>query len=324
MKIALDVMGFENNIKEAIIAAEKFKKKYRDVDIILIGDKDLIMPLLNRNKYEIIHTKEFIKQDDEVMTAIRKKNASLIKAIELVNQNKANALVSACSTASFVALTYAKIGIIENVTKPAFMPIFPTIKKNKIFNMLDVGANKNVSGKDLVNFAIMANIYAEKINKINKPKISLLNIGTEEYKGLDNIIEANNVLKNMPNINYQGYIEPRDLLFGIIDVIVCDGFIGNISLKTMEGTFKAVSKNMKENFRKPWNWLGGLFSLGAIYNLKKRFDYRNNAGAIYLGLKKIVIKTHGSADWKQFYSSLQLAYKSVNANLIKEIESSLK
>ncbi len=320
MKIALDVMGFENNLSCAINAARKFASKFSDTKIVLVGNENKIKKLLRpKDKFEIVHTDEFIHMNDTPITALRKPNSSMKKALELVKQNKAHAAVSAGSTSCFVPLVQTTLGIIENVPKFGFMPFIPTVN-HKGFNMIDVGANINVEAKDLYNYALMANEYARIVRKIHNPRIGLLNIGTEDHKGYSYHIEANKLLRANKNLNYIGFVEPKGLLDGICDICVCDGYSGNIALKAMEGSLKTVSRILKKGYAMPWNWLGALFSTPIIFKLTHTFDYRNNAGAIVLGANGIAIKTHGSADAKQFYSALKVAHACVNNNLMHNIK----
>lgn len=320
MKIALDVMGFENKLEQAIIAARDFSKEHKGTKIVLVGNEVDIKKCLNdKDDFEILHADEIINMDDTPITALRKRDTSMLKAINLVKNRKADAVVSAGSTSCFVPLVQMNLGSIDNVSKFGFMPFIPTAN-GKGFNMIDVGANINVSGEDLYHFALMANEYARIVRKVPNPRIGVLNIGTEHHKGFEYHHEANKLLSENKTINYIGFVEPKGLLDGVVDVCVCDGFSGNICLKALEGSLKTVSHILKSNYRKPWNWLAALLSLPVIKTLTKTFDYRNNAGAIVLGANGVAIKTHGSADHKQFYAALTVAYDCVKNNLLHNIK----
>lgn len=320
MKIALDVMGFENNLSHAINAARQFCKNKRGDKVVLVGNKKQIEKLLTTNDhFEIIHTDDFIHMDDTPITALRKTNTSMRKALELVKSKKVDAMVSAGSTSCFVPLVQTVLGVIDKMPKFGFMPFIPTIN-HKGFNMIDVGANINVDANDLLHYALMANEYARIIRKIHNPRIGLLNIGTEEHKGYSYHHEANKLLKEAKGVNYIGFVEPKGLLDGKCDICVCDGYSGNIALKAMEGALTSVGRILKRGYKKPWNWLGGIFSAQIIYKLTHTFDYRNNAGAIVLGANGIAIKTHGSADAKQFYAALSVAHDCVKNNLLHNIK----
>lgn len=320
MKIALDVMGFEGNINQAIKAARLFCKKNKGNKIILVGNKNLIETCLKQeDKFQIVDTQEFIKMDDTPIAALRKQKSSMKMALELVKAKKAHAAVSAGNTSCFVPLVQTVLGTVETCPKFGFMPFIPTVN-GKGFNMIDVGANINVTGDDLYHYALMANEYARIVRKIPQPKIGLLNIGTEQHKGFEYHQKANQLLKSSPHLNYVGFVEPKELLNGVCDVVVCDGFSGNIALKAMEGALRSVSIILKKGYKMPWNWLGAAFSGPIIYKLTHTFDYRNNAGAIVLGADGIAVKTHGSADSKQFYAALKVAHECVENDLLHNIK----
>lgn len=320
MKIALDVMGFENKTIEAIVAARKFSSKHPGTRIILVGTEEDIRPCIkDKDEFEYVYTSNVIQMVDTPIEALRKESTSMLEAIKLVKEHKADAVVSAGSTSCFVPLVQMNLGLIENVKRFGFMPFIPTTNKTG-FNMIDVGANLTVDGKDLYNFALMANEYARIVRKISRPRVGVLNIGSEEHKGFDYHREVDKLLKQNDSINYVGFVEPKGLLDGIVDVCVCDGYSGNICLKALEGSLKSVGAILKKGYKKPWNWLGAAFSCPIILTLTKTFDYRNNAGAIVLGANGIAIKTHGSADAKQFYAALSVAYDCVNNQLIHNMK----
>jgi len=251
MKIALDVMGFENKLSEAIYAARKFSRFNKGVKIILVGNETQIRSELQpSDNFEIVNAKNFISMEDTPITALRKDDTSMQVAISLVKDKKADAVVSAGSTSCFVPLVKTTLGSIDNVPKFGFMPFLPTTNKVGC-NMLDVGANINVDGTDLYHFALMANEYARIVRKIANPKIGILNIGTEKHKGFDYHREADELIRANSKLNYIGFVEPKGLLDGKVDICVCDGFSGNICLKAMEGTLKTVSSILKSNYSKP-------------------------------------------------------------------------
>ena len=320
MTFSVDVMGFENDISEAIKACRKFVSKNKDVKIILVGDKQKIFPYLkNKEEFEIEDASDVILMTDEPISVRNKKDSSMYKAIELVKDDKAHAVLSAGNTACYVFLTHLLLKKLNKISKAGFMPFVPT-RNNVGLNILDVGANKEVEPIDLVNFAIMGNVYVKETRNIENPKIGLINIGTEDNKGLDYLIKANKILKENKQLNYVGFIEPRNLIEGEVDIAVADGFIGNIVLKTLEGTSKTISRSLKDQYKKPWNWLGLLFSIFALKKIKKKFDYKNNAGAFVIGLTRIAFKTHGNADFKQFYSSLRMMKETIDNSVLKKIE----
>lgn len=323
MKLALDVMGFENNIKEAINASRSFCKKNKDVEIILVGDQNLIKKeLKHENEFEIIHANDIIEQKDNILVLRTKKDSSMAKAIQLVQDKKADGVLSAGNSTLYVFLTYQIFSIIENVEKIGFMPYVPTFV-GQGFNLLDVGASLECNGEDLYKLSIMGNVAA-KLRNISTPRIGLLNIGTEAHKGFNRHQVADKLLKENKDINYIGFIEAKNLLEGVCDVVVTDGYVGNIFLKSIEGTSKSIFSNLLKRYKKPYNLLGLLFSLPVLLSIKNKFDYKNNAGAFVLGVNNIAVKTHGSADFKQFYSSLRMLKESIEFDLLNKIKKDIK
>lgn len=317
--IALDVMGFENNISEAIRASREFIKKNPKVKIILVGNKDFIKPhLKNESEFEILHTDIEIKQDDTILSLRSKKDSSMQKAIELVKDNKADGVLSAGNSAIYVFLTYQIFGLMDEVKKIGFIPFVPTFKGNG-FNIVDVGASIDCDENDIYNFAIMGSITAQS-RGIQKPRIGLLNIGVEKHKGFDWHKKVDQKLRDNSSINYVGYVESKNLLQGICDVVVADGYTGNVLLKTLEGTSKSIMYYLLSKYKKWYNLFGLLFSLPVLLAFKKKFDYKNNAGAFVLGVNKIAVKTHGSADQKQFYSSLRMLKESIEFDLLNKLK----
>lgn len=251
MILAVDVMGFENDVSQAINACYQFCQKNKDVFIILVGDQNQILKHLKPNHpFKIHHCSEVILMTDSPIAVRNKVNSSMYQAIMLVKENKADAVLSAGNTACYVFLTTLLLGRIKGVSKSAFMPFMPT--RNGVgVNFIDVGANKIVDEFDLLSFAKMGKIYVEKVRNIINPRIGILNIGTEDDKGLDYHIKANKLLKSESSLNYVGFIESRELLEGKIDLIIADGFTGNLVLKAMEGTFKTALYSLLDTLKKP-------------------------------------------------------------------------
>lgn len=320
-KIGFDIMGFENDISNAIDAATEFIKKHKDVEITLVGDETIIKNNLKQNQnIKIVHTSDFLTQNDTIFALRNKKNNSMQITTNLLNEGLVDGLLSACSTPLFVFTLYSTIGTLENIDNIGFMPTIPKI--NGFFNMIDVGATIDVNSNDLINFAIMANEYAKQFK--SNPIIKLLNIGIENSKGTKLLIETNKKMNEIKKLNYHGFIESNTLLDSDADIVVCDAFSGNIALKAMEGTAKIIGKELKREFKKPKNFLSALFAKNILKKVYNKFDYKNYAGAFVLGLKKIAVKTHGSADKKQFLSALDMLYSCIKNNVIENIKRSLK
>ncbi|WP_027123918.1 phosphate acyltransferase PlsX [Mycoplasmoides pirum] len=316
--IALDCMGFENNPKEAILAAIKFNKLNPNINFLLFGPKNIIFPYIKNNSNLIcIDTSEVVEMDDTPITARRKINSSMYQAIQSVVENKADAVLSAGSSGAYTALCYSMLNKISSTIKPGFMSWLPTIDK-KGFYFLDVGANKEFTGKELYNLGLLANQFIVSCKNIKNPRIGLLNIGTESFKGFEYHHEANKLFLNNKNLNYIGYLEPRNLINGVCDVLVADGYSGNLVLKSLEGAFKAMGGILKNSYK--INPISALFSFNVIYKITSTFNYKNNAGALILGLNKVAMKTHGSADLKQFFSSLRMTKEILESDLINKLK----
>lgn len=240
MRLAIDAMGGDHAPKEIVLGAMEAVSEIKDLHITLIGDEKQINPLLtNRENLDIIHTEEVITGNDEPVRAVRrKKNASLVLAAKEVKEGRADACISAGNTGALMSAGLFVVGRIPGIDRPALSPTLPTID-GKGFLLLDVGANVDAKPQHLVQYAIMGSVYAEKVRSITNPTIGLLNVGTEDGKGNDLTKKAFEQLKNAP-VNFIGNVEARDLLDGVADVVVTDGFSGNIALKTIEGTANSL------------------------------------------------------------------------------------
>jgi glycerol-3-phosphate acyltransferase PlsX len=218
MILSVDVMGFENNVSEAINGCRVFLKHHKNCEIILVGDEKLIKDLIKPGeKFTIVHTNEFIKQTDNPIAVIRNKNTSMYKAIELAANGKADGVLSAGNTGAYVSLCFLLLKTIEGVNKPAFMPYLPTINKKGLV-LLDCGANTQCNGEDLYQFGVMGSLYCKLIRNIKNPKIGVINIGTEDKKGFEYHHKANELFKADKKLNYTGFVETRELLNGEVDV----------------------------------------------------------------------------------------------------------
>ncbi len=325
MKLIVDVMGFENELKEATIACETFLAKHHDVKIILVGDEQAIKKEINKSKFyssfSIVNAENFISQNDTVLTARRKTNTSMEISCNLLKDKKGDGFLSAGNTSVFVYLTYSIIGLMPGIDKIGLMPSIPSIE-NGLLNMIDVGASLDVNARDLYKYALIANVYAKQ--RVANPRIGILNIGTESHKGHALQREVNELLMQNKKINYIGFVESNNILNNVADVIVTDGFSGNIALKACEGSIKTFSKIIKQEYKKPQNLFAALLSKKLFKNIAKKFDYKNHAGAFAMGLNQICVKTHGSAERKQFYSALEMLYSCVKNKIIEKIKTEIK
>ncbi|MGL4343479.1 MAG: phosphate acyltransferase PlsX [Metamycoplasmataceae bacterium] len=320
-KIIFDIMGNDNGIEPAILATKNFLKINPNYKVILIGDKNLIDNYdLDLSRVEIIDVKLEVKKNTNPRDNLKQENSMNI-ALNLLKENHGDALISSGDSASLLVSSMLHLRKIEGIDRPSFMPIIPTILENKRFLLLDVGANLSVKSEHLVQWAKMANIFSQTILDVPNPNLFLLNIGTEDNKGYEVQIEANKILKNEKNINYKGFIEPRYLLEGEADIIIADGYAGNIALKTLEGTILSFLKLMKRNlFKNIYRKILSLMLKKAFVDIKEHLDYRNVGSAWVLGVNGIVLKTHGASDDKAYLGALNQVKEFIEKDAFNKIK----
>ncbi len=329
VKIAVDAMGGDGSPKkiiDGIILNHQLNKKNY---FIIFGDRNKILAAIN-NKisdkfYEIIHTEKTIKSTDSPLEgAKRGKDTSMWLAIQSVKEKKADIVISAGNTGALLVVSKLNLKMIENIDKPALSALWPNKKGMSV--VLDLGANIECSAKNLTDFSIMgASLYTSLYPK-EKPNVALLNIGSEELKGNEIIKETYQLLneKRSKNFNFSGYIEGNHLMDGDVNVIVSDGFTGNVALKTAEGTANFIAEELKQAMK--GNLLGKISSFINISNLnkfKKRLDPRLYNGAIFIGLDSPVVKSHGGTDHVGFSNSLDVCHRIVKGNLIEKIKQNI-
>jgi len=327
IKIVVDAMGGdyapENPIKGAILAAREL-----DSDIILVGDEELIRRELKQQQaldipFEIVHTPEAIRMDEDALQAIRKKKKSSIRvAAEIIKNKKASGMVSAGNTGAIVAIMKLILGTLEGVERPALAILVPHLKGYSV--VIDVGANVDCKPLHLKQFAIMGSIYAQEILKISKPRIGLLSIGEEEIKGNELTKEVYKSLKEA-GINFIGNVEGKDVYAGVSDVIVCDGFIGNVVLKVSESIVETIEKMLREELSKTiWRKLGYFLCRKAFRTFKKRLDYSEYGGAPLLGINGITIICHGRSTPKAIKNAIKVAANFSKFKLNESIREKIK
>ncbi|MDK8085922.1 phosphate acyltransferase PlsX [Lactobacillus paragasseri] len=322
-KIAIDAMGGENAPQAIIDAVLKVKPKLKDTKFILFGDVEKINQLIpdeQKERIEVIATSEVIVDSDEPVRAIRrKKDSSMVVAANYVKAGKADALFSLGNTGALLACGIFIIGRIKGVERPALMPTLPSAKSEDGFNIIDVGANAQSKPEYLVQWAQMANFYAQKIRNIKNPIVALLNNGAEDDKGDPLHQEAYKLLK-ATNLNFVGNLEGNDLMEGKADVIVTDGFTGNATLKAIEGTASVILRLLKDsllnNGLRPK--VGALLAKPGLTALKKRFDTARYGGAVLLGVNAPVVKTHGRSNIRPIYYTLLQIDKMLSQDLVGE------
>ncbi len=326
VRIVIDAMGGDFAPKQQVLSCVKALQEDKDLYLILCGDEAQIKAELVGQKYdgsrlEIVHTTEVIGMEEVPTKAVKtKKDSSLVVAFRMLKEGKADGLVSSGSTGAVLTAGVLLLGRLKGVSRPALCPIIPNHKGGGTF-LCDCGANLECKPINLAHFAIMATAYAQSAYGIENPKVGLLNNGTEDHKGLLLQQEANVMLKNMDCINYAGNVEGRDLMYGDVDVMVADGFTGNISMKSVEGCGKAVSTIMKREYKKNlWTLICAALSKGIIKNISKGLDYEGCGGAMFLGLSKTVVKGHGNSKVRGFSICIRQAANAVRGGMVEKIK----
>lgn len=311
-------------------AALQVLSTHDDIQLILVGDKDILNEMIGQQpshimqRLQVHHTTQVVAMDDLPSYALRnKKDSSMRVAINLVKQQQADACVSAGNTGALMATARYVLKTLPCIDRPAIITALPTMKEGHNTHVLDLGANIDTTSEQLFQFAVMGSVLTNAVDNISNPRIGLLNIGQEEIKGNENVKEAGRLLANS-NINYVGFVEGDDIYKGVVDVVVCDGFVGNVSLKTTEGVAKMIGHYVKQEFNKSiWTRLAGLIALPVLNSLRKKIDPRRYNGASLLGLKGIVIKSHGSADEISFAQAIKEAIIEVRKNVPTRISDQL-
>lgn len=330
MKIVIDAMGGDNAPIEIVKGATLALCEDKDLQVVLVGDKGKINEVLKDEKYdynrlEVVDAKDVITNDDSPTMAIKtKKESSLVKAFERLNDDDVQGFVSAGSTGAVLVGAFMKVGRIKGVSRPALAPVLPTLKGNGVV-LCDCGANVDCKSVNLQHFAIMASAYAEAMLGVKCARIGLLNNGVEAHKGNELTQEAYNLLSQTQGIDFVGNCEARDILSGDYDVVVSDGFNGNIALKSAEGTANTMLKLIMDGVYK-----GGLKSkIGALLlkpvfkSVKKKMDYNAHGGACFLGVNKVVVKSHGSSKAKSICASILQAKSLAQNGVCEKIKSEI-
>ena len=330
MKILLDAMGGDNapdaNIKGAIKAIKEIKS-----EIVLVGNEKIIKSRIKElygkesiseisDRITIKNATETIEMEDIPTQAIKnKKDSSMVVGFNMLKADEGDVFISAGNSGALLTGATLLVGRIKGVDRPAIAPMLPSYKKGLM--LVDAGANTNCKPINLLQFAEFANIYLKKIYNIEKPAIGLLNIGTEETKGNDLMKESYKLLKEKSNdygINFIGNVEGREAFSGEVDAVVTDGFTGNIFLKTVEGFGKLVKRSLTESLKKNFlSTLGAIPALPGIKRFSKTMDYKEYGGALFLGVKKPVVKAHGSSDEYLFYFTIKQAEKFAESKAVE-------
>ena len=330
VKIAVDAMGGDNSPKKIIDGIVLNNQKNKDIFYKIFGNKSKIEELIDgkidKNYFEIVHTDNLVKSTDSPLEgAKRGKDTSMWLAIESVKNKESDIIISAGNTGALLVISKLNLKMIENIDKPALSALWPNKKGMSV--VLDLGANIECSSKNLTDFSIMGASLYRSLYPNEVPNVALLNIGSEEIKGNETIKETYQILiekKSKKDFNFSGYIEGNQLMNGDIDVIVADGFTGNIALKTAEGTANFITGELKQAMM--GNLIGKISSFLNMSNLKKfkkRLDPRLYNGAIFIGLDSPVVKSHGGTDYVGFSNSIDVCYKIVKGDLISKIKENI-
>ena len=323
MKIAIDAMSGDLGSSIVVKAVQAFLKQFNDTELYVCGKKEELTELEGLDHVQIIDSRDVISMNDSIMTIRRKKEASMYKAVNLCKEEVCEAVVSAGSTGGFYASAMFFLKRIEGVDKCGLLSTIPT-KNGKGVCMCDMGANAENTASQLNDFAVMGTCFLEAVKGVKNPKVALLNIGAEEKKGNEMHIEAYQLLKANPNINFVGNIEGREILEGEVDLIVTDGFSGNIALKTIEGSGKVMMEMLKEvlmsNTRSK---IAAMLAKPALRILKNKMDSNQVGGAFMAGFEKPIIKAHGSSNEVAFENAMKMARSMVKENSIEKMKAGL-
>jgi glycerol-3-phosphate acyltransferase PlsX len=320
--IALDAMGGDHGVEVVVPAALEYLDQDHSVALILVGKEEEIQAHLKENRHgdrlRIHNASEEVEMDELPSKALRgKKDSSMRVAINLVKEGVADACVSAGNTGALMAIARFVLKMLPNIDRPAIITAMPSIKGHTW--MLDLGANVDCNAENLYQFALMGSELVASVDDNASPRVGLLNIGQEEIKGHEQVKVAHDMISRT-SLNYIGYVEGDDIFLGSVDIVVCDGFVGNVSLKSVEGVAKMVSHYLKQGFRRNLSArMSALLALPVLKRFRQSIDPRRYNGASLLGLRGIVIKSHGGADVLAFENAIRIAKKEVIANIPERI-----
>ncbi|MCB4361724.1 phosphate acyltransferase PlsX [Quatrionicoccus australiensis] len=321
-RIAIDCMGGDHGPSVTVPAALRFLVEHSAAQLILVGQESVLRPLLatqvDNPRLRIVHASEVVGMDESPALALRnKKDSSMRVAINLVKTGEADACVSAGNTGALMAISRFVLKMLPGIDRPAICAPLPTI--NGHTHMLDLGANVDCGPEHLLQFGIMGAMLVAAMEHKDRPTVGLLNIGEEEIKGNEVVKAAAELLRNS-GLNFIGNVEGDGIYKGDADVVVCDGFVGNVALKTSEGLAQMLGSSLRSEFKRNWlTKLAALIAISVLNNFKRRFDHRRYNGAILLGLKGISVKSHGSADELAFGNAIGRAYEAAKNQVVERI-----
>jgi len=326
--IALDVMSGDHGASVIMPAALRALQEMDDIHLLLVGDEAVVAahmrhwPESVRPRAQVIHASQTVAMEELPAVALRnKRDSSMRKSIDLVKEGSASACVSAGNTGALMATARYVLKTLAGIDRPAIATALPSLFGHT--HMLDLGANVDVEAAHLYQFAVMGSVLVTAIDGLETPRVGLLNIGSEAIKGNDRVREAAHLLEGS-SLNYIGFVEGNDVYCSDVDVVVCDGFVGNVALKTSEGVARMIADNIRTEFKRSWiTRLRGLVALPVLNRFRNRIDPRRYNGASLLGLQGIVIKSHGGADEVAFQNAIRIARKEAEANVPQRIDKQL-
>ena len=329
MVISVDAMGGDNSPRAVIEGLAIAAKEHPDIRFIVFGDTAKVNPIFQQfpvleKVCELRHSSEMVHNEDKPSSVIRNRNTSMFMAIDAVKRGEAQAVVSAGNTGALMAISKLTLKTITKIHRPAIVSIMP--HRNGKYVMLDLGANTECDAINLAEFAFMGDILARHALGVSRPRVALLNIGSEEMKGKEEIKQAAQMIKNSKlDIDFIGYIEPHDIANGVADVIVADGFTGNIALKSIEGTAKQITRMIKDCINGSiLAKFGLLFMLPSLMKLRKTMDPRQYNGAMFVGLNGLSVKSHGGADAYSFSRAVDNAAKLIRQDFVSTIRQEIE
>jgi glycerol-3-phosphate acyltransferase PlsX len=323
--LAIDAMGGDHGVAVTVPACCDFLEKHADVQIVLVGDPVMVQQALSKfpnapfDRIQVLPASEIVLMDDPIEVALRrKKDSSMRVAIELVKDGKADAIISSGNTGALMAISRYILKTLDGVDRPAIATAIPN-ELGRGTTMLDLGANADCEPMHLVQFAQMANVMVQVVDGTQNPSIGLLNIGEEVIKGND-VVKQTGELLRQTNLNFYGNVEGNDIYKGTTDIVVCDGFVGNVVLKASEGLAKMMSGMIREEFNRSFlTKLMAICAMVPLVRVRKRVDHRRYNGAVLLGLHGCVVKSHGSADRFAFGFALDRAYEAAKNHMVDRI-----
>jgi glycerol-3-phosphate acyltransferase PlsX len=330
-RIALDAMGGDHGASVVLPGADLALTRHPDSEFLIFGDRAVVEPLFDglprlKAKSRLIHTDVSIRMDDKPSQALRhgRGKSSMWLAIDAVKKHEADVMVSAGNTGALMAMARFNLKMIEGIERPAIAGLWPTLKGESV--VLDVGASIGADAEHLLNLAAMGSAMARVLFDIERPTVGLLNIGVEEVKGLEEVREAGRLLRegHFPYFDYAGFVEGDDIGKGTVDVVVTEGFAGNIALKAAEGTARQFAQYLRGAMTRTWAArLGYLLARPAFQTLRDKMDPRKSNGGVFLGLKGVVIKSHGGTDAEGFAAAIDMGYDMVRYELLAKIGQSM-